>query len=156
MGCLLPDGYHLFLSIDFHYESSLMRFFLRLILIAGLTYLLGWQLPQWPVWPVAAGAGLVGFLLAQSQKRSIFIRRKPPRAYAFGAGFLGAGAVWGLLSWRIDQANEARLSEMIAELLLQDASLHWVLILLTTLIGGLLGGLGAMTGNLLGEALRTR
>jgi hypothetical protein len=133
-----------------------MRFFLRLFLIAGLTYLLGWQLPQWPVWPVAVGAGLIGFLLAQAQKRSIFSRRKPPRAYAFGAGFLGAGVVWGLLSWRIDQANEGRLSEMIAELLLQDPSLHWLLVLLTALVGGLLGGMGAMTGNFLGEAWRTR
>jgi hypothetical protein len=133
-----------------------MRFFLRLILIAGLTYLVGWQFPQWPVWPVAVGAALIGLMLAQSQKRSIFSRRKPPRAYAFGAGFLGAGVVWGLMSWSIDQGNEARLSRMMADLLWQDPNLHWALVLITALLGGLMGGLGAMTGNLLGEALRTR
>jgi hypothetical protein len=132
-----------------------MRFFLRLILIASLTYLLGWLLPQWPVWPLPLGAALVGVLLAQSQKRSMFSRRKPPRAYAFWAGFLGSGLVWGLLSWGIDQGNAARLSQMVAEFLLQDPSLHSVLVLLTALLGALLGGFGAMTGNLLGEAIRT-
>lgn len=133
-----------------------MRFVFRLLLIAILTYLVGWQLPQFSVWPVAVVALLVGLLLSQSQKRSIFSRRKPPRAYAFGAGFLGAGLVWGLMSWRIDAGNAHRLSSMMAELLLQHPDQAWLLVLATGLLGALLGGFGAMTGNLLGEALRTR
>lgn len=132
-----------------------MRFFLRLILIAGLTYLVGWQFPQWPVWPVPVVAWLVGVLMAQSQKRSVFRRRKSPKAYAFVAGFLGSGLVWGLQAWQANGINGGHLSGMMADLILQDAGRGWMLVLITGVIGALLGGFGAMTGNLFGEALRS-
>ncbi len=134
-----------------------MSFAFRLFLIAGITWLVGWQLPQYPVWPVVLGAFLVGLLLSRGHRRSLFIRRKPQKAFAFWAGLLGVGVVWGLLTWRIHVANEGLLTEKMLALLTQGQP-DWpgaVLVAATALMGGLLGGLAAMTGNLLGEAIKT-
>lgn len=134
-----------------------MRFLLRLLLILLITWLTGAFLPQWPLWPMVAGAFGVGLLLSQRHRRSMFIRKKPPKAYAFWAGFLAVVIVWGWTLWQMDSANESLLSDRMAALLSQGSGgiqgIH--LLLLTVLLGGLASGLGAMTGNLLGEAIKS-
>lgn len=134
-----------------------MRFLLRVILIAALTWLVGWQLPHLPVWPVVLCAFLVGLSLSKGYKRSMFVRKKPPRAFAFLAGFAGVSAVWAVITWRINIANNSLLADQMIDLLSQGGSdlPGTALVAATSLLGGLLGGFGAMTGNLLGEAVKS-
>ena len=75
-----------------------------------------------------------------------FWRQKPRTAF-FG-GFLGVALAWGVIAWRIDIQNGSILSKRIGELLM---GIHPVgVILITAIIGGLTGGIGALTGSLLG------
>ena len=66
-------------------------------------------------------------------------------AKAFAAGFLGMLLAWGGLSWWIDWQNGGLLSKQVAVLFpLQGSSA--ALILLTGILGALLGGVAALAG----------
>ncbi|MEM9983554.1 MAG: hypothetical protein AAF804_00530 [Bacteroidota bacterium] len=134
-----------------------MRFVLRVILIAALSYLLGWLLPQWPIWPMVGAAFLIGLLLSQGQKRRMFETRKAPRSYGFLSGFIAVFLLWGILTFAIHEGNEGLLAGKMTSLLSQGAqeSGMWM-VFATALVGGILGGLGAMTGNLMGQALKSQ
>ena len=129
-----------------------MRFFLKILLVAVLAFGLGLFLPYWSA---ALAAFIVCILMIQKPKRRIFATKKQQNfSFSFFAGFIGVFLVWSFLAFSIDQANHSILSSKIADLILQDASKGFLMILITGTIGGLLGGLGAMTGNYLGLILR--
>ncbi|MEL6672580.1 MAG: hypothetical protein AAFR61_10325 [Bacteroidota bacterium] len=131
-----------------------MRFLLRILLIAGLGFL---GLQFYDYWILVVVAFAVGLLMSQRRKRRMF-GKNPPAARAFLAGFLAIALLWGIWVFMIDGANAHTLSPKIFQLLTSMAEApsysSWAMISLTALLGGLLGGLGAMTGNLLGEAVR--
>lgn len=103
-----------------------------------LTLILSLFLPWW-------SALIPGFLLgAWLFERGI---------KAFLTGFFGAGSVWFLQALYIDVANSSILSVRIADMM--QAGSPWVLILVTFLIGGLLGGFGALCGVTMKTALKT-
>jgi hypothetical protein len=66
---------------------------------------------------------------------------------AFLAGFAGSGMAWFLHALFIHIANDAILSTRIAEML--GAGSPWIVLLFTLIVGGIPGGLGALTGCLL-------
>ncbi|MDX1906687.1 MAG: hypothetical protein SF053_06605 [Bacteroidia bacterium] len=134
-----------------------MRFLLRLLLITGLGYVAALYLP---FWSAAVVAFVVCLLMSRRRRARLFGRPKPP-AFAFWAGFFALAGLWGGLAWQINQQNASLLSEKIAGILLSaipdvqlPVSAASFMILLTALIGGLMGGFSAMTGNLLGEAIK--
>ncbi|MCI4666940.1 MAG: hypothetical protein MRZ79_02185 [Bacteroidia bacterium] len=139
-----------------------MRFVLRFIFVGLIGFLCGSYLPQFPLWPSMAGAFLVGLLLSRKKKKWVFGKKQKP-TYAFLAGFLALLIVWGLVAFTKDSANASLLSEKIGGVF--DVFLgmegEWLipkpnmLVLITALIGGLAGGLSIMTGNLLGEAIKS-
>lgn len=139
-----------------------MRFVLRFILVGLIGFLCGSWLPQFPLWPSMLGAFLVGLLLSTKKKKWIFGKKQPP-ANAFLAGFLALLLIWGFTAFTKDAANASLLSEKIGGVF--DVFLgiegEWflpkpyVLVLITALIGGMAGGLSIMTGNLLGEAVKS-
>lgn len=131
-----------------------MRFLLRFILILATAY--GLQLFL-PFWAVALAAFVVGLALSQRRKKRGY-GKVPPPAYAFWAGFLAVGLLWGIKAFMLDRGNESLLSPQIAELILGKPTGGGPLIMIgiTALLGALLGGFGAMTGNLLGEAIKNR
>jgi len=57
-------------------------------------------------------------------------------------GFLGVALLWGIAAFQIDIANEGILSARMEEIFGRN------MLLLTILLGGLLGGMGALTGTL--------
>ncbi len=131
-----------------------MRFLLRFLLILALAFLL----QQWlPFWSVAIAGFTVGLLLSQKRRRRLYGKNTPP-ARAFLAGLLAIAVLWGVKAFLIDQANGHQLSTDVFTLIFQspDAlpSPHWVMIGLSSLLGGLLGGLSAWSGNQLGEAVQ--
>lgn len=107
-----------------------MRFLLATLLIAILSFIAGLFLPWWSIALVAFG---VGFLIPQGVGRS------------FVSGFLGVFLLWCLLALWIDLKNESILSHKIAQLFPLGGS-SVLLILVTALVGGLVGGFAAMSG----------
>ncbi len=139
-----------------------MRFFLRIILVAGLGYVAGALFPQWSIPLSMVGAFLVGILFSQARKRRVF-GKTPPPAFAFFAGFIALALLWGFLGWQMDRHNEQILGQQIISLLSETMQRtapeapqgSQILIAITALIGGLIGGFSTMTGNLLGEAVKS-
>ncbi|HEX9509660.1 MAG TPA: hypothetical protein VF939_04225 [Puia sp.] len=108
-----------------------MKFLVTTLLIALLSFLSGLYLPWWCFALAACGI-------------SALIPQKP--FWAFLAGFLALFLLWGGLAWGIDTANHNILSVKIAQILhLGDSSL--LIVLMTALVGALIGGGSAITGT---------
>lgn len=65
---------------------------------------------------------------------------------SFLSGFISAGLVWGGYSFWIDVQNDSLLSGKMAKLMGVGNGIY--LIILTTIVGGLVGGFSALTGRL--------
>lgn len=77
---------------------------------------------------------------------AIAIHQKPYKAFI--TGFLAMFILWGILALLKDISNENLLSTKVANILPLGGNVS-LLIIITGFIGGLLGGLGALTGNYL-------
>lgn len=108
-----------------------MRFVLALLLTATLAFLAGLQL-EW--WSIALVAFLVAILIPQTIGAS------------FLSGFTGIFLLWAILAFWIDTKNGSILSHKVAELFKLGGS-SILMILVTALIGGLVGGFAAMAGS---------
>ncbi|MDO6430104.1 hypothetical protein Q4E93_05885 [Flavitalea sp. BT771] len=108
-----------------------MKFIITTLLIALLSFVCGLYLPWW-------GFALAAFLV------SALIPQRP--GISFLAGFLGLFLLWTLLSWAMDAPNNSILSKKIAVLLPLGGSTV-LLILITALVGALVGGGAALTGS---------
>lgn len=108
-----------------------MRFLLATLLTAALAYIAGMFLPWWSI---AIVAFIVAFLFMQNI------------GAGFLSGFAGIFILWGLLALWIDIKNESILSQKIAQLFPLGGS-SVLLILVTALVGALVGGFAAMAGS---------
>jgi hypothetical protein len=109
------------------------KFIATTVLIALLSFIGGLFLPWWTI---AVAAFVVSTLIPQQ-----------PLA-AFLAGFLALFLLWGGMALVIDLTNGSILSSRVAGILpLHDSS--WALVLITGLVGALLGGGGALTASYL-------
>jgi hypothetical protein len=110
-----------------------MKFITAVLLTALLAFAgglwLGW-------WVIAIAAFLIAILVHQKAGK------------AFASGFVGIFLLWGALAWWIDMKNESILSKKIAEVLPLWGS-SFLLILVTAIIGGLVAGMGALSGSYL-------
>ena len=86
-----------------------------------------------PFWTLAVAAFIV----------AMFVGGKGPKAFLYG--LLGGILLWGFYALFIDIANEGILSNRFGNLL--GGLGRPIVLLLTALIGGLLGGFGALTGS---------
>lgn len=66
---------------------------------------------------------------------------------AFIVGFSGSGLAWFLQAFYIHLSNDGILTSRIAEMM--DLGSPWLVLLITFIIGGIPGGLGALTGYLM-------
>ena len=115
-----------------------MRFLLSSLLIALFTLVITWWMPWWSLAIVAA---LTGFAL----------RPRP----AFWAGFLGVFLLWFAVGFIADAQNDHILSTRMAGVLLLGGQ-WWLFLLVSALIGGLVGGLAAWTGATMADAFRLK
>ncbi|GAB2946921.1 hypothetical protein GCM10027048_09910 [Hymenobacter coalescens] len=113
------------------------RLFLLILVLAALAQFF---LPWW-------NAAVVALLL------SLGLARRG--GAAFLAGFGGVGLGWLLLAGWLHLQADGRLSHRVAELLPLGGN-GWLLVLATALLGGLVGGLAALTGVWLRQALAPR
>lgn len=116
-----------------------MKFLLATILTALLGFIAGLFLPWWSI---AVASFLVALLLSQSLGKS------------FLSGFLGIFLLWAIVALWIDIKNESILSQKIAQLF--SLGSPYLLLLLTALIGALVGGFAAMSGASLLPAKKRR
>ncbi len=84
-----------------------------------------------PWWTMAIGAFLVGFVFSNTVSKS------------FLAGFISISLLWLGLALYVDNATQSILTEKISQLFPIN------LFVLTSLVGGLVGGFASMTGALL-------
>lgn len=113
-----------------------MKFLIAIILTALLAFVGGLWFPWWSI-------AIASFIVA------LAIPLRPWRGFL--AGFLGIFILWALISFIIDIKNQSLLSEKIATVLPLGGN-TFLLILVTALIGGLVGGFGALTGSYLRKA----
>lgn len=107
-----------------------MKYLAALALTLALSYLLPTFLPWWSI---ALSAFLVAVVIPQKAFKS------------FQCGFLGVLLLWLITTLAIDIGNDHILSARMASILpLKGSSM--LLILLTALLGGIIGGGSALTG----------
>jgi hypothetical protein len=108
-----------------------MLFLLKTALIAITAYAA--QL-FFPWWIIMVSAFLVGAIVPTKSINS------------FLSGFLGVGLLWLLYSWILDLRSESILSEQLAPLFQLEEPAY--MILFSALIGAVVGGFGALSGDL--------
>lgn len=116
-----------------------MKFFIALLLTALLSFIAGLKTPWWSL---AIVAFLVGLLIHQKAGR------------AFLSGFLGLFLLWAGLAWWSDNSNHSLLSGKIGEII-GIGNNPFLLILITGVVAGLVGGFAAMSGSFLRSRKRT-
>lgn len=107
-----------------------MKFLIAFILTALLSYAAGFYLPWWSI---AITAFAVAALIPQQPLR------------AFLTGFLALFVLWIVLALFIDMNNDHLLSMKISELLFKSHS-HALIMSVTGLVAGLVGGFAALAG----------
>ncbi|GAA4752917.1 hypothetical protein [Flavisolibacter ginsenosidimutans] len=108
-----------------------MKFLLAILLTAALAFLAGLYSPWWSI-------AVIAFLVA--------LLVKQPYGVAFVSGFAGIFLCWGLLAFWIDIKNNHNLSHKIAQIIPLGGS-PVLLILVTALVGALVGGFAAASGS---------
>jgi hypothetical protein len=112
-----------------------MRFLLQLLVTIILSFILQTYLPWWTM---ALGALAVGYVIGNKSYVS------------FLAGFMGTGLLWLGVALSIDIATHSILTQKVNQLLPVNS------LLLTTLVGGLVGGFAGLTGSLLKAVIGSR
>ena len=107
-----------------------MKFVIKVGFTAIIAYLLQWYLPWWSV----ALAGFLISLILSSKASSSFL-----------SGFLGVGMIWFIQAFYIDLHTDSVLTQKVAEILFLPHP--FLLILVTAIIGGLVGGMGSLAGS---------
>lgn len=108
-----------------------MKLIINIISTIISAYILSLLLPWWAI--VLAGL-LVG----------LFIKSKTTSSFL--GGFLGGILLWGIMAFWLNTGNEGILAERIG-VLFGGIGENGIL-MVTAVFGGLLAGLGALTGNL--------
>lgn len=111
-----------------------MKFFFHLLINAILAYILG---PYLTYWMLMITIALVAIWV------------KGPAFLAFFAGALGVALVWLIMPLLIWSVSGSELPQKFAQIL--DISNSSLLVGITALMGFLIGGSSALTGNLLGK-----
>ena len=83
-----------------------------------------------PWWSIVIVAAFIGGIINEHAGKSFLF------------GFIGVFLLWGIAAFQMDAGNESILSTRMAEIFGAN------MILVTALTGGLLGGMGALTGTL--------
>jgi hypothetical protein len=110
-----------------------MKFLVSVFLTALLAFAFGLYLPWWSI-------ALAGFVIS-------FLLFQKPMA-AFIAGFAGIFLLWGILTATRSISNDHILAHRVSMLIIKKDS-PYLLIVLSSIIGGLTGGMGALSGSLL-------
>lgn len=107
-----------------------MKLLINIVLTAMLTFAFGLYLPWWSL-------AIAAFLVALAAGRSIGI--------SIVGGFVGVFLLWGIMSWTISSGNEHILAHRMSQVILKKDN-PLALVLVTAVLGGLLGAVSAWSG----------
>jgi len=107
------------------------KYILSIVVTGLIAFLTGLYMPWW-------GIAIAAFVVSAA------IPQKP--AFSFLSGFLGVFLLWEILAWWIDNKNNGILSQKIANILPLGGS-SVLLIVITSIIGGLVAGFAALAGT---------
>jgi hypothetical protein len=113
----------------------MIKFLAATLLIGLFSFVCGLYLPWWTIAPIA-------FIV------SMAIPQRP--LSSFMSGFLALFLLWGGLAVAADLANGSILSAKVASILPLGGS-SYMLVLVTAVVGALVGGGGALTAAFLKE-----
>ena len=113
-----------------------MKFFVSILITGLLAFACGLYLPWWSV---AVASFIVAALIYQPPWRSFF------------TGFCAILLLWFGLLLKINADNESILAERVS--LVMQMGGPMVLVILSSVIGAIAGGLGALAGSLLRKAI---
>ena len=108
-----------------------MKYILSIVVTGLVAFATGLYTPWW-------GIAIAAFLVSAA------IPQKP--GILFLSGFLGVFLLWEVLAWWIDNKNNGILSQKIASILSLGGS-SVLLIVITSIIGGLVAGFAALAGT---------
>ena len=108
-----------------------MKFIVSAILIIFFSFLSGLYFPWWTL-------SIVAFLI------SVLIQQKP--LTSFICGFVSLFLLWGFLSFVISTQNDHILAHRVSLLIFKTDS-PFLLIIVTALIGAIVGGFAALAGS---------
>ena len=109
------------------------KYILSILVTALLAFVSGLYMPWW-------GIAVASFLVSAA------IPQRP--AFSFLSGFLGVFLFWEVLAWWIDNKNNGILSQKVSVLFGMGGS-SVLLIVITSIIGALVAGFGALAGSYL-------
>lgn len=109
------------------------KYILSILVTALLAFVSGLYMPWW-------GIAVASFLVSAA------IPQRP--AFSFLSGFLGVFLLWEVLAWWIDNKNNGILSQKVSVLFGLGGS-SVLLIVITSIIGALVAGFGALAGSYL-------
>lgn len=127
-----------------------MQFLLKVLFISVAVALSQWLFPWWAM-PIAAG--FVTFLLSPKEKRRFSDKKGVGGGASFGAGMLSGVLVWGLYGFVLNLQNQSILAPKVAEIITQQPNAYLILAI-TAVVGGIVAGMGSLTGHLLGVAVK--
>lgn len=108
-----------------------MKFTISVLLVALLSFVCCLYMPWWSV-------AIAAFIV------TAFIHQRPLNAFL--TGFTGVFLLWGVLAWYISSRNGHLLAHKVSVMIIQTDNVL-LLVLVTALIGGIIGSLGALTGS---------
>ncbi len=108
-----------------------MKFFISIIVTAIVAFSMGLVLPWWSI-------SLAGFI------SGIFFKQS--KLLSFLSVFIAVALFWGLMAFIISISNNHILAHRISLLIIKRDN-PYLLILITSLIGGLTAGISALTGQ---------
>lgn len=110
-----------------------MKILISTVLIALTAFVMGIYLPWWSI-------AIAAFIIP------LFIELSA--LWAFVSGFAALLLLWGIMSWIISSNNHQVFAHKISMLILSTDS-PVLLIFVTALLGALVAGFAALSGNLL-------
>jgi hypothetical protein len=106
----------------------------KVIIKIGFTAVLAYLFQRmFPWWSVIIASFLISFIISSNGFSS------------FLSGFLGIALLWFLLAAIVDMKTDSLLVERVAGIF--SIPNNFLLILITAIIGGIVGGFGALTGS---------
>lgn len=117
-----------------------MKFLINFLLTAALTYALGLYFPWWSL-------TIASFFVALIAGHKLGI--------SMLAGFLSVLLLWGIMSFAISVGNDHILAHRMSMVILKKDN-PIMLVLMTALIGGVLGGVSAWSGAALRGLLKPK
>lgn len=108
-----------------------MKYILSILGVIALGFILQSFLPWWTI---AVAAAIIGAIFKLNNLQSFLV------------GFLGIALLWGAYAAFLNNGNEGILAAKMGALFGGLSAVS--LILVTALLGGIIGGFGALTGRL--------